>query len=313
MYFNKSTPSEFIVLGFPGSQSTQHLIFLILLIIYLLTLLSNFVIITITWRERNLQSPMYFYLRNLSFLELCYVSVTVPNILNSIALHKKSISFSGCITQMFFVFFLGSTECFLFGVMAYDRYLAVCHPLRYTTLMTANLCFILTVCSVIVGFITTFPHVVLISQLPFCRSNVIDHFFCDAPPLLQLSCADTYVTDIMDFVSACLVILTSFTVTLISYSCIIMTVIMIPTNRGRRKTFSTCSAHLIVVCIYYTTVIAMYVRPKLTFSFTLNRVMAIFYTVITPILNPIIYCLRNRDFKAAIKKQVNILMNGYVG
>nr|DBA22917.1 TPA: hypothetical protein GDO54_013905 [Pyxicephalus adspersus] len=289
----------------------QFFCFLLLLIIYLLTLMSNFVIIITTWIERRLHTPMYFYLRNLSFLEICYVSVTVPKILTTITSHGRYISFPGCIMQLFFFFFLGSTECFLFGVIAYDRYLAICQPLRYTTLMSYTMCCSLSICSVIGGFITTFPHIVLISQLPFCGSNIINHFFCDSPPLLQLSCADTYLIDMMDFLCASLVILLSFLVTLISYIYIFVKVLKIPTN-SRRKTFSTCCAHLIVVFIYYSTVIFMYVRPKVSFAFTLNRVVAVFYTVITPLLNPIIYCLRNKEVKTSIKKRLGFLMNCYI-
>ncbi|KAM5191673.1 olfactory receptor 6B1-like [Mantella aurantiaca] len=311
MYVNQSKLAEFIILGFPGSLSLQYFCFLLLLITYLLTLLSNFVIIIITWIERRLHTPMYFYLRNLSFLEICYVSVIVPKILSTITSKGRYISFPGCIIQLFFFFFLGSTECFLFGVMAYDRYLAICQPLHYTTLMNNVKCYSLSIYSVIGGFVTTFPHIVLISQLPFCGSNVINHFFCDTPPLLQLSCADTYLIDMLDFLCASLVILLSFLVTLISYFYIFAKVLHIHIS-SRRKTFSTCCAHLIVVFIYYSTVIFMYVRPKVSFAFTLNRVVAIFYTVITPILNPIIYCLRNKDVKNSIKKQLATLKSCYI-
>ncbi|XP_018417193.1 PREDICTED: olfactory receptor 6B1-like [Nanorana parkeri] len=311
MYFNQSKLVEFIILGFPGSLSLQYVCFLLLLITYLLTLISNCVIIIITWTERRLHTPMYFYLRNLSFLEICYVSVIVPKILTTITSNGRYISFHGCIIQMLFFFFLGSTECCLFGVMAYDRYLAICHPLRYTTLMNTTMCYSLSICSVIGGFLTTFPPILLISQLPFCGSNIINHFFCDSPPILQLSCADTYLIDKMDFLFASLVSLLSFSVTLISYFYIFVKVLHIPAN-SRRKTFSTCSSHLIVVFIYYSTVIFMYVRPKVSFTFTLNRVVAVFYTVITPILNPIIYCLRNEEVKNSIKKQLNTLKNCYI-
>ncbi|PIO10222.1 hypothetical protein AB205_0012480 [Aquarana catesbeiana] len=226
MYVNQSKPAEFIILGFPGSLSLQYLCFLLLLITYLLTLLSNIVIIIITQIERNLHTP------------------------------------------------------------------------------------ILSIGSIVGGFVTTFPHIVLISQLPFCGDHIINHFFCDTPPLLQLSCADTYLIDMLDFVCASLVILLSFLVTLISYFYILAAVLHIP-SKNRRKTFSTCSSHLIVVFVYYSTVIFMYVRPKVSLAFTLNRVVAVFYTVVTPILNPLIYCLRNKEVKHCIKKQLGPLMNFY--
>ncbi|XP_077136801.1 olfactory receptor 6B1-like [Ranitomeya variabilis] len=307
MFNNKSVFTEFIIVGFPGSPGLQYFFFFLLLITYLLTLLCNFLIMIITSTEKCLFTPMYFYIRNLSFLEVCYVSVIVPKILDTITIHGRFISFFSCISQLFFFFFLSSTECFLFGVMAYDRYIAICHPLHYAALMNSDKCRCLTIGSIIGGFVTTFPHIVLISQLPFCRSNVINHFFCDSPPLLQLACADTYLIDLLDFSCACLVILTSMLVTLLSYFHIIATIIIIPSKRGRSRAFSTCFTHLIVVSIYYSTVIFMYVKPKVTFSFTLNRVVAVFYTIITPILNPIIYCLRNKEVKESVRKRLHLI------
>ncbi|XP_077317526.1 olfactory receptor 6B1-like [Lithobates pipiens] len=311
MNANQSKVDEFIILGFPGSLSLQCFFFLLLLITYLLTLTSNFVIIIITWIESSLHTPMYYYLRNLSFLEICYVSVIVPKILTTITPHGRYISFPSCIIQMLFFFFLGSTECFLFGVMAYDRYLAICKPLRYTILMDNNMCYTFSIVSVIGGFATTFPNIVLISQLTFCGGHIINHFFCDTPPLLKLSCADTYLIDMLDFVCASLVSLFSFSVTLISYLYIFAKLLHIPIN-NRKKTFSTCSSHLIVVFIYYSTVIFMYVRPKVSLTFALNRVVAVFYTVITPILNPLIYCLRNKEVKHSIKKHLGTWKNNYM-
>ncbi|KAM3936471.1 olfactory receptor 6C4-like [Leptodactylus fuscus] len=307
VFDNKSTFKEFIIVGFPESPIFQYLFFFLLLITYLLTLLSNVVIMIITSTERCLQTPMYFYIRNLSFLEVCYVSVIVPKVLDTITLHGRFISFSSCISQLFFFFFLSSTECFLFGVMAYDRYLAICHPLHYTTLMDSNRCLRLTINSIIGGFVTMFPHIILISRLPFCKSNIINHFFCDSPPLLQLACADTYLIDLLDFSFASLVILTSLLVTLLSYFHIITTIITIPSKQGRTKAFSTCCTHLIVVSMYYGTVIFMYVKPKVSFSSTLNRAVAVFYTIITPILNPIIYCLRNTEVKEAVKRRFQLI------
>ncbi|KAG9468151.1 hypothetical protein GDO78_013651, partial [Eleutherodactylus coqui] len=308
MFDNKSIFKEFIIVGFCGTPALQYFFFFLLLLTFLLTLFCNFMVMIITSTERCLYTPMYFFIRNLSFLEVCYVLSIVPKLLGTITLHGRVISFSGCITQLFFFFFLSSTECFLFGAMAYDRYLAICHPLHYTTLMDSYMCRNLTIGSIMGGFVTTFPHIILISQLPFCKNNVVNHFFCDSPPLLQLACADTYLIDLIDFYSAALVILTSLLVTLLSYTHIIATVIAIPTQQGRSKAFSTCCTHLIVVSIYYGTVIFMYVRPKVSFSFTLNRVVAVFYTIITPILNPIIYCLRNKEVKESVRKRLPFII-----
>ncbi|XP_069819510.1 olfactory receptor 2AP1-like [Dendropsophus ebraccatus] len=307
VFANKSVFNEFIIVGLPETPIFQYISFFLLLIIYLLTLLSNFVIMILTSTETCLHTPMYFYIRNLSFLEVCYVSVIVPKVLGTISLHGRFISFSGCISQLFFFFFLSSTECFLFAIMAYDRYIAICHPLHYTTLMDSYKCRSLTICSIIGGFVTIFPHIVLISQLPFCRSNIIDHFFCDSPPLLHLACADTYLIDLLDFSCASLVILTSLLVTLLSYVRIIATILRIPTKLGRSKAFSTCCTHLIVVSIYYGTVSFMYVKPKVSFSSTLNRVLAVFYTIITPLLNPIIYCLRNKEVKESVRRRLHFI------
>ncbi|MEE6514948.1 hypothetical protein FKM82_023397 [Ascaphus truei] len=279
---NVSLVMEFILLGFPGTPPLKHIFFLLLLITYLITLLSNIMIMIIIWRVECLHTPMYYYLRTLSFLEVCNVSVTVPKILATITSQGRLISFASCFTQLFFFFFLSSTECFLLAVMAFDRYLAICYPLRYPALMNSYICLRLTMCAWLGGFITTFPPILLISQLPLCKN--------------------TYLNDILNFICASLVILTSFLVILISYLYIIATIIKIPTIKGRRKAFSTCGSHLIVVLIYYGTVIFMYVRPSAGFTFSLNRIVSVFYTVITSILNPIIYCLRNKEVKEALGK-----------
>ncbi|KAM8960699.1 olfactory receptor 6P1-like [Pelodytes ibericus] len=306
---NESIVKEFVILGFPGDPALQYFLFMLLFITYLVTLLSNFAIITIVWSETHLQTPMYFYLRNFSLLEICYVSATVPKILSTITQYGRRISFPSCITQLFFFFFFGSTECFLLGVIAFDRYLAICHPLRYSALMSSSTCQNLTLLAWLSGFFITFPPVLSISQLSFCGSNFINHFFCDVPPLLKLTCDDTFTSEVLGFICSIMVILTSFFATFTSYLYIILTVLKIPTTNGKKKAFSTCSSHFIVVIFFYCSIMFMYVRPKMSYIFTLNRVVAVFYTVITPILNPMIYCLRNKAVKESFRKKMS-LFNG---
>ncbi|XP_029435434.1 olfactory receptor 6N1-like [Rhinatrema bivittatum] len=299
---NHTLVTEFIILGFPSLKTLHPLPFLLLLIMYLLTVLGNIVIITVVWIEARLHTPMYFYIGNFSFLEIWYTTVIVPKMLQNILTGNNIISFFGCIFQLFFFFFLSSTECFLLVAMAYDRYLAICNPLRYSTLMNPRVCVLLVLIAWMGGFLSTFIPILLLSQLPFCGPNVINHFFCDAPPLLKLSCADTYLNDLLDFVCASAIIVTSFTLILISYIYIIITISKIPSVQGKKRAFSTCASHLIVVVIYYGTVTFMYVRPKVSFSFDLNKVVAVFYTVFTPILNPVIYCLRNKEVKKSLSQ-----------
>ncbi|XP_053307568.1 olfactory receptor 6B1-like [Spea bombifrons] len=304
---NESKVEEFIILGFPGATPLPHIFFVLLMITYLVTLLSNCMIVLIISTEQNLQTPMYFYLRSFSLLEICYVSVIVPKLLATITPHGKLISFCNCIMQLFLFFYFAAAECFLLGIMAFDRYLAICNPLHYSALMSIYMCRNLMLGSWLGSFAVTFPAVMSISQLSFCGNNFINHFFCDAPPLLKLSCGNTSSSDLLGFISTIVVVLTSFCTIMFSYLYILRTVQKMCSSEGRKKAFSTCGSHLIVVVIYYSTVTFMYARPKLSFAFTLNRVVAVFYTVITPILNPMIYCLRNRIVIDSIRKKILFL------
>lgn len=299
---NHTTISEFQLLGFQNLPGWQTPLFTMFLIIYLLTITGNVVIISVIKLEPYLHSPMYSFLQNLSFLEIWYTTTIVPKMLSCLQVKNKTISFSGCITQLYCFVFFGATECFLLSVMAYDRYLAICDPLHYTTAMSTEFCTHLEVGSWVIGLCTGLLPSLLISRLRFCRSNLINHFFCDIPPLLQLSCSDTSVTEMTIFFLSILVLITCFLLTLVSYAFIIMTILKIPSASGKKKSFSTCGSHLAVVVIYYGTMISMYVRPRASFSSELNKLISIFYTVVTPLLNPVIYSLRNKDFKEALKK-----------
>lgn len=302
---NYSTITEFQLLGFQSLPGWQTLLFIMFLVIYILTITGNVVIISVVKLEPSLHFPMYAFLQNLSFLEIWYTTTIVPKMLSSLIIQNKSISFTGCMTQLYCFVFFGATECFLLAVMAYDRYLAICDPLHYTIAMNTQFCCRLAVGSWVVGLFTGLLPSLMISRLNFCRSNKINHFFCDIPPLLKISCSDTFITEITIFVLSVMVLFTCFLLTLISYAFIIMTILKIPSASGRKKTFSTCGSHLAVVVIYYGTMISMYVRPSASLSSELNKVVSVFYTVVTPLLNPVIYSLRNKDFKESLQKLIN--------
>ncbi|XP_072742321.1 olfactory receptor 6B1-like [Ciconia boyciana] len=299
---NSTKFQEFILLGFPTIMELQMLLFFILLVAYMLTILENILIIILIKMNHQLHKPMYFFLSNLSFLEAWYISVTVPKLLLNFLVESKNISFAGCMTQLYFFSSLICTECVLLAVMAYDRYVAICNPLRYLVIMNHQLCMQLVTCSWLIGFLASMLKVFFISQLSFCGSNVINHFFCDISPLLNISCADMTMAEIVDFILALLILLVPLSVTIISYICIISTILHIPTAQGRKKAFSTCVSHLTVVIIFFSATLFMYARPKRIHPFDLNKVVSIVYTIVTPMLNPFIYCLRNQEVKGALKK-----------
>ncbi|XP_060111143.1 olfactory receptor 6B1-like [Heteronotia binoei] len=301
-YKNQTIIREFILVGFPASMDLQVLLFVIFLVIYVLTLLENIVIIAVIKTNPQLNKPMYFFLSNLSFLETWYVCVIVPKLLVNFLVKNKSISFEGCMTQLYFFSSLICTECVLLAVMAYDRFVAICNPLRYSTVMTQSLCLQLAMGSWLTGFLASVLKVLFISRLPFCGPNIINHFFCDISPLLNMACEDMTVAEIVDFVLALIILLVPLSVTIVSYTCIIATILRIPTVQGRKKAFSTCAAHLTVVVIFFSATLFMYARPKRIHPFDLNKLVSVVYTIVTPMLNPFIYCLRNQEVKGALKK-----------
>ncbi|XP_009553724.2 olfactory receptor 6B1 [Cuculus canorus] len=299
---NSTTIQEFILLGFPTIMELQILLFVIFLVAYMLTTLENMLIIILVKMNHQLQKPMYFFLSNLSFLEVWYVSVIVPKLLLNFLVESKNISFGGCMTQLYLFSSLICTECVLLAVMAYDRYVAICNPLRYQVIMNHRICTQLATCSWLIGFLASMLKVYFISQLPFCGSNVINHFFCDISPLLNMSCIDKTVAEIVDFILALLILLVPLSVTIISYICIINTILHIPAAQSRKKAFSTCVSHLTVVVIFFSATLFMYARPKRIHPFDLNKLVSVVYTIVTPMLNPFIYCLRNQEIKGALKK-----------
>ncbi|KAM9330787.1 olfactory receptor 11L1-like [Gastrophryne carolinensis] len=300
MHGNHSSVTKFILLGFSLNESAQLFFFVFFLCVYCMTLVSNLLIITLVISERSLHKPMYFFIGNFSFLEMWYTTVTVPRMLGDLHTGNKTISTTGCIAQFYFLFFLGASQHFLLTIMAYDRFLAICYPLRYNNLMNATTCGKLATGSWLAGCMAISLPAVMMSQLVFCGPNQIDHFFCDFSPLLQLSCTDTWLNEIIFSVVAWTVILGCFACTLFSYVSVVLTILKIPSSLGRQKAFSTCASHIAVVGIFFGTVIFMYIRPKAKNSSPVDKVVSVFYSVIVPLLNPMIYSLRNKAMKNAL-------------
>ncbi|XP_075696905.1 olfactory receptor 5AR1-like [Rhinoderma darwinii] len=299
---NRTAIKDFVLLGFSGAPVLQVLLFALFLLIYVMTMMGNISIVIAYRFTPSLHTPMYFFLTNLSILEICYISATVPKMLSDFLSAHKTISFSGCATQMYCFLLLGGAECYLLVVMAYDRYNAICHPLLYATIMSKRICVILVTASWIGGAINSLIHTNLTFTLSFCGDNKINHFFCDLPPIMQLACTSTVINEIVLLVACGCVIVSSFILTIISYAHIITTVLHIKSSSGRKKTFSTCTSHLMVVTLFYGSAIFMYFRPKSSYSMNQDRVISALYAFITPLLNPFIYSLRNGDVKAAVKK-----------
>lgn len=264
--------------------------------------MGNALIIFIVLMDSTLQTPMYIFLGNLSFLEIWYTTATVPKLLATCLSHVVMISVSGCITQYYFFFSMGATECILLAVMAYDRYLAICSPLRYSFLMNFQVCLRFSAGSWVGGFIAPLLPTILISYLNFCGPQKINHFFCDSDPIFKLSCSDTFLVEALGYTCSSIVILSSFLLTMSSYGHIVVTIIRLSSREARKKTFSTCASHLTVVTIYYGTIIFAYVRPPAKYNFTIGKVISVFYCVVTPLINPLVYTLRNKDVKKALRK-----------
>ncbi|ELV13336.1 olfactory receptor 1F1 [Tupaia chinensis] len=301
---NQSRVSEFLLLGLSRQPRQQQLLFVLFLSMYLATALGNLLIVLAVATDSRLHTPMYFFLSHLSFVDVCFSSTTVPKMLASHVLGARTISFPGCLTQMFFVFVFVDMDNFLLAVMAYDRFVAVCHPLHYTTKMTPRLCVLLVVGSWVVAILDMLLHTLLMARLSFCADNAIPHFFCDVTPLLQLSCSDTHLNEVMILFEAGLIMVAPFVFILVSYIRIAYAVWQVPSTKGRWKAFSTCGSHLAVVFLFYGTIISLYFNPSSPHSADKDIAAAVMYTVVTPMLNPFIYSLRNRDMKGALGKVI---------
>uniref|UniRef100_A0A8D2IGF6 Olfactory receptor n=1 Tax=Urocitellus parryii TaxID=9999 RepID=A0A8D2IGF6_UROPR len=297
---NQSIISEFLLLGLPIQPEHQNLFYALFLAMYLTTVLGNLIIIVLIYLNSHLHTPMYLFLSNLSFSDLCFSSVTMPKLLQNMQSQVPSIPYAGCLTQMYFFLLFGDLESFLLVAMAYDRYVAICFPLHYTTIMSPKLCLSLVVLSWVLTVFHAMLHTLLMARLCFCTENVIPHFFCDMSALLKLSCSDTHVNELVIFITAGLILLIPFVLILLSYGRIVSSILKVPSARGIHKAFSTCGSHLSVVSLFYGTVIGLYLCPSANNSTVKDTVMALMYTVVTPMLNPFIYSLRNRDMKGAI-------------
>uniref|UniRef100_A0A8D1FCE8 G-protein coupled receptors family 1 profile domain-containing protein n=1 Tax=Sus scrofa TaxID=9823 RepID=A0A8D1FCE8_PIG len=299
---NQSTVSEFLLMGLPIWPGHQGVFFTLFLGMYLTTVLGNLLIILLIRLDPHLHTPMYFFLSHLAYSDVSFSSVTVPKMLMNMQTQDQSISYAGCIAQMYFFIFFTGLDDFLLASMAYDRYVAICHPLHYTTIMRKGLCTLLVTVSWILSSADALCYTLLLTQLFFCADNTIPHFFCDPGTLLKLSCSDTSLNELVIFTVGLAVITLPLICILISYGRIGATILRVPSTKGICKALSTCGSHLSVVSLYYGTIIGLYFFPSSSTSSDKDIVASVMYTVVTPLLNPFIYSLRNRDMKGALKK-----------
>ncbi|XP_036115529.1 olfactory receptor 10Q1-like [Molossus molossus] len=303
---NQSSPTEFVFRVFTAVPEFQALLFLLFLLLYLMILCGNTAIIWVVCTHSSLRTPMYFFLSTLSFIEISYTTVVVPLMLSNIFGGRKPISLAGCGAQMFFFLTLGGADCFLLAIMAYDRYVAICHPLHYTLIMTQKLCVQMVACAVGLALYLSLQLTSLIFTLPFCgHLREINHFLCDVPPVLRLACADIRVHQAVLYVVSILVLTVPFILISVSYVFITLAILRIRSAEGRRRAFSTCSSHLTVVLLQYGFCALVYLRPQSSSSEDEDRQFALVYTFVTPLLNPLIYTLRNKDVKGALKRAIS--------
>ncbi|XP_075404921.1 olfactory receptor 6M1 [Tenrec ecaudatus] len=303
---NQTTVTEFVLTAFPVLQKLQSFLFVVLLFTYMLTLSGNTVIVSLIWTHRHFQTPMYFFLSNLAVLDILYTTSVTPKLLACLLEERKTISLAGCITQTYFFFFLGTVEFILLAVMSFDRYVAICNPLRYSTIMNNRVCLRLVLGCWVGAFLSVLCPTIVVSRLPFCHKE-ISHFFCDIAPLLQVACIDTHFLEMINFLLSSLILLTSLVFTIVSYTYIVSTILRIPSAQGRQKAFSTCASHITVVSISYGSNIFMYVRPTQSHSLNFDKVAAVLTTMVTPLLNPFIYSLRNEKVKEALREAMSRL------
>ncbi|KAM3926728.1 olfactory receptor 5AP2-like [Leptodactylus fuscus] len=296
------TVTEFLLLGFQVSRSFRILLFCLFLVVYVLIICGNLLIITLVSTSKILHTPMYFFISQLSITDLLLTTDIVPTMLYVLLNNGGTVTFNCCITQFYFFSTSEAFECLLLTVMSYDRYVAICNPLRYSTLMTIRHCVILISSCWLFGFSVMFMYTVTTAKLDYCGPNVIDHFFCDLVPLLELACSDTFIVFVQSYSLSLPIVFIPTTIIVLSYTYIVRAVLRIPSSTGRQKAFSTCSSHLIVVCIFYWTIFSVYIVPENRKTVTMSKILYLLYTVFTPLVNPIIYSLRNEDIRKAVQE-----------
>ncbi|XP_057555607.1 olfactory receptor 2G3-like [Hippopotamus amphibius kiboko] len=299
---NFSTPAGFILLGFSDQPHLEMVLLLVVSILYILTLMGNTAIILVSYFNPKLHTPMYFFLSNLSFLDLCFTTSIVPQMLWNLKGPEKTISYTGCVIQLYVSLALGSTECVLLTVMAYDRFNAICRPLHYSVIMHPKLLQQLPALAWISGFVVSTVQTILVFQLPLCSHHRVDDFTCEEPALIKIACADTTFLENELSIASVLYVVLPLGLILVSYGYIVRSVLRIKSTEGRRKAFGTCGSHLIVVVLFFGTITSVYIQPKSKYTQNRSKFLTLSYTVVTPSLNPLIYTLRNKEFKWALRR-----------
>ncbi|XP_048204534.1 olfactory receptor 1Q1 [Perognathus longimembris pacificus] len=310
---NWTTVSQFVLLGISTHPEEQIPLFLLFLLMYTINVSGNFAIIMLIISSPRLHTPMYIFLSNLALADICFTSTTVPKMLQNIFSSTKTISYMGCLAQTYFFICFAAMENFLLAVMAYDRYVAICHPLRYPTILTKVLCAQMVVMCHVLSHLHALLHTLLMGRLIFCADSRIPHFFCDLYPLMKISCTSTHLNTLMIHTEGVIVINGALAFILVSYACIISAVLSIPSAKGKWRVFSTCGSHLTVVAIFYGTLTWVYFRPLSSYSVAKGRIVTVMYTVVTPMLNPFIYSLRNGDVQGAFRKQMRRIYVSFFG
>ncbi|XP_055971453.1 olfactory receptor 6C2-like [Sorex fumeus] len=301
---NRTTVTTFLLLGLTDDPQLQILLFIFLFITYMLSVAGNMTIITLTLVDSHLKTPMYFFLRNFSFLEVSFTTACIPRYLYNISTGDNTITYSACIIQLFFVILFGAAEFFLLAAMSYDRYVAICKPLHYMTIMSHRVCSTLVLSCWVSGLLVILPPLSMGLELEFCDSNAVDHFFCDASPLLKISCTDTWIIEQMAIIMAVITLIVTLICVILSYTYIIKTILRFPSVQQRTKAFSTCSSHMIVVSIAYGSCIFIYVKPSSMEDLAINKAVAVLNGSVAPLLNPFIYTLRNKQVKQAFNDSI---------